>query len=82
MGQRANHHDEGRRMTDEQTALTDLADGAADPVSASVPPTTRHPWRQGEVVELSIDDLSSSGDGVGRYAEIPTISNAVYMQVR
>ena len=56
-------------MTDEQTALTDLADGAADPASASVPPTTRHPWRQGEVVELSIDDLSSSGDGVGRYAE-------------
>lgn len=56
-------------MTDEQTALTDLADGAVDPMSAPVPATTCHPWRQGEVVELTIDDLSNSGDGVGRYAE-------------
>ncbi len=55
-------------MTDEETALTDLATGAV--ISASEPTASpRSPWRQGEVIELSITDLSNSGDGVGRYAE-------------
>lgn len=35
-------------------------------------------WRQGEVIDLSIDDLSNSGDGVGRWQDrVVFVANAV-----
>ncbi|HIK43012.1 23S rRNA (uracil(1939)-C(5))-methyltransferase RlmD [Thermoleptolyngbya sp. M55_K2018_002] len=37
-----------------------------DPLAQPAQPNTPSRWRQGELVELTITDLSNSGDGVGR----------------
>ncbi|MEM1204805.1 MAG: TRAM domain-containing protein [Acidobacteriota bacterium] len=33
------------------------------------PPTTQRPWKQGDLLELAIESLTDSGDGLGRWGD-------------